>query len=87
MLIPWDATLPSEQRLTFCRLQPLRRRPIPQRNGMPCPKDLRNAIKHLSNDQLDLMHAATVEELDASRLLDAKERKRQTYPPVLTCRR
>ena len=27
------------------------------------PKDLRNAIKHLSNDQLDLMHAATVEEL------------------------
>jgi hypothetical protein len=27
------------------------------------PKDLRNTIKHLSNDQLDLMHAATVEEL------------------------
>jgi hypothetical protein len=34
----------------------------PQRYALP--KDLHNAIKHLSNDQLDLMHAATVEELE-----------------------
>jgi hypothetical protein len=33
----------------------------PQRYALP--NDLRNAIKHLSDDQLDLMHAATVEEL------------------------
>ncbi len=27
------------------------------------PKDLRNAVKHLSDGELDLMHAATLEEL------------------------
>jgi hypothetical protein len=27
------------------------------------PKNLRNAVKHLSDGELDLMHAATVEEM------------------------
>jgi DNA-binding NarL/FixJ family response regulator len=27
------------------------------------PKDLRNAVKHLSDGELDLMHAATLEEM------------------------
>ena len=33
----------------------------PQRHVLP--KNLRNAVKHLSDGELDLMHAATLEEM------------------------
>ena len=38
-----------------------RSKPTPQRYVLP--KNLRNAVKHLSDGELDLMHAATLEEL------------------------
>ena len=41
---------------------PQRRQPKPHRNGTSSPK-LHNAVKHLSDGELDLMHAATLEEM------------------------
>jgi hypothetical protein len=35
--------------------------PVPQRHVLP--KNLRNAVKHLSDEELDLLHAATLEEI------------------------
>jgi hypothetical protein len=40
---------------------PRRRRSAPRRHILP--KNLRNAVKHLSDGELDLMHAATLEEM------------------------
>ena len=67
MLMPWDANLPSEQRLTCSRPRPLqrclpqRRQPKANRDGTSSQKPY--AVKHLSDGELDLMHAATLEEL------------------------
>ena len=73
MIVPWDATLPSEQRLTCSRPRQLQRRLYPKATTETAPqryvlpKNLRNAVKHLSDGELDLMHAATVEEIEAPR--------------------
>ena len=69
MLTPWDANLPSEQRLTCSRPRPLQHCLLPKATTESepqryvLPKNLRNAVKHLSDGELDLMHAATLEEL------------------------
>ena len=52
----------------------------PQRYVLP--KNLRSAVKHLSDHELDLMHAATVEELSAE--VGRQRAQRQTYPSLLT---
>ena len=72
----WDANVVSKLPLTFSRpmqSEMLRRRrhqppatkdanaqPEPQRHVLP--KNLRNAVKHLNDEELDLLHAATLEE-------------------------
>jgi DNA-binding CsgD family transcriptional regulator len=38
-----------------------RAEPAPQRHVLP--KNLRNAVKHLNDEELDLLHAATLEEI------------------------
>jgi DNA-binding CsgD family transcriptional regulator len=38
-----------------------RAEPTPQRHVLP--KNLRNAVKHLNDEELDLLHAATLEEI------------------------
>ena len=70
MLTPWDATLPSEQHPTYSRPRSLQRSPAPKATNPETappkhvlPKNLPNAIKHLSDDELDFLHAATLEEL------------------------
>ena len=68
--------LPTERRPTHFRPQrsekrqrhqscPLRRRQPKANHNQRyvLPKNLRNAVKHLSDGELDLMHAATVEEM------------------------
>ena len=73
MLTPWDATLPSE-RLIYSRLRRSETSSAAkvawteaateiasQRHVLP--KNLRNAVKHLSDGELDLMYAATLEEM------------------------
>ena len=45
------------------------------------PKNLRNAIKHLSDGELDLMHAATLEEMKRR---GRRPKARRNRPPVLT---
>jgi hypothetical protein len=55
--------------------------PKPQRHVLP--KNLRNAVKHLSDGELDLLHAATFEELKRRGRLppsvgaDAEQRSRR----------
>ena len=73
MITPWDAIYASKQRPTSCRPirseTPPRRRQTaseaaadpPQRHILP--KDLPSAIKHLSDGELDFLHAATLEEM------------------------
>jgi hypothetical protein len=48
------------------------------------PKNLRNAVKHLSDDELDLMHAATVEELKRRGRTPKSVEKVLPVPPDLT---
>jgi hypothetical protein len=43
------------------------------------PKNLRNAVKHLSDGELGLMHAATLEEM--KREADCRPALKQTYDP------
>jgi hypothetical protein len=68
MLTPWDAPPPSEPCPTCSRQKPLQRA-CPKggnrkRIATVCPpQELHNAVKHLSDGELDLMHAATLEEL------------------------
>ena len=67
--MPWDATPPSEQRLTCSptatasalHAPKAKIESAPQRYVLP--KNLRNAVEHLSDGELDLMHTATLEEL------------------------
>ena len=69
MLTSWDANLSSEQRLTCSRPRPPSALPAteeatesePRRYVLP--KNLRNTVKHLSDGESELMHAATLEEL------------------------
>ena len=75
MLTPWDMILPTQRRPTLFRPQRSENRQRPQsclrrrrrlrllRNVISFPRIWRNAVKHLSDGELDLMHAATVEEM------------------------
>ena len=46
--------------------------PAPQRHVLP--RDLRKAVKHLSDEELDLLHAATLEEM----------KRRGRFPPSVS---
>jgi len=46
--------------------------PAPQRHVLP--KNLRKAVKHLSDEELDLLHAATIEEM----------KRRGRFPPSVS---
>jgi hypothetical protein len=90
MIAPWDATLPSVQRLTsrprrLQRCLSQRRQPKPHRNGTCSPKTyVRSAVKHLSDGELDLMHAATVEELKRRGRTPRSLETHLPVPPDLT---
>ena len=75
MIKLWDAIRLNNRSLTCSRPTrsemlhrsdqnqvPQRRHPKAHRNGI-LPKNLRSAVKHLSDGELDLMHAATLEEM------------------------
>jgi hypothetical protein len=62
MLTPWEATPPSEQCLIRFPTAPKAATESEQRRYV-LPKNLRNAVKHLSDGELELMYAATLEEL------------------------
>ena len=53
---PDTSPLPTRLSTTEARAEP-----APQRHVLP--KNLRNAVKHLNNEELDLLHAATLEEI------------------------
>jgi hypothetical protein len=63
MLMPWDATLPIERRLTCSGPRPPRRRlpqkrqPIPHRHGISCRRT------YLTPSNICVLHAATLEEM------------------------
>jgi DNA-binding CsgD family transcriptional regulator len=51
-----DTSPPTRPPTTEARAEP-----APQRHVLP--KNLRNAVKHLNDEELDLLHAATLEEI------------------------
>jgi hypothetical protein len=75
IITSWDATVVSKLRQTSSRpvqcemlrprhhQRPQMRQPLPNRSGHILPKNLRNAVKHLNDEELDLLHAATLEEI------------------------
>jgi hypothetical protein len=89
MLTPWDATQPNAPRLTsrpgpLQRYLPQRQEPKAKPQRYVLPKNLRDAVKHLSDGELDLMHAATVEELKRRNRTPKSAETDLLVPPDLT---
>ena len=94
-MVKWDAPL-SELRPTSARdTSPSRPKPTatdataepaPQRHVLP--KDLRKAVKHLSDEELHLLHTATLEEMKRrGRLPPSVLEKSSRHPSGLQTKR
>ena len=94
MIAAWDVTPPSERRLTHPteKVREVSAPPKLPATGATTetatkrymlPKNLPNAVKHLSDGELALMHAATLEKMKRRGKIPQDE-ETELRPPVLT---